>query len=55
MTIDPPMPTPFEKNKNMVFNAREPLEFRSVMDALDFYTFAAIVATLAVAWYVWRL
>jgi hypothetical protein len=25
------------------------------MDALDFYTFTAIVATLAVAWYVWRL
>jgi len=25
------------------------------MDALDFYTFAAIVATLTIAWYVWRL
>jgi hypothetical protein len=25
------------------------------MDALDFYTFAAIVVTLAIAWYVWRL
>jgi hypothetical protein len=26
-----------------------------IMDAVDFYTFAAIVVTLAIAWYVWRL
>jgi hypothetical protein len=25
------------------------------MDPADFYTFAAIIATLAIAWYVWRL
>jgi hypothetical protein len=26
-----------------------------IMKALDFYTFAAIIVMLAVAWYVWRL
>jgi hypothetical protein len=31
------------------------LKLEKVMEALDFYTFAAIIAPLAIAWYVWRL